>query len=108
MTFDFSEALQRLKQGEHVTRSFWTLEEQWIELLTLPVRSDVRLTVTSPFYMHSIQFNATERTLAPWLPTVMDLMAEDWSVWEPSEVEPSTVEFPTVTDPATATPAPAV
>ena len=58
----------------------------------MPVRDGVQLTVVSPFYMHSIQLNSTERTLAPWLPTVLDIMADDWMVWEAPD--PATLSTP--------------
>ena len=91
MSFTFSEALERLKRKEHLTRACWTLPNQWIELQAMPARGDILITAP-PVFMHT---NIAERrTLAPWYPTWDDLLADDWEVWELKTPPTAPISYP--------------
>ena len=93
MSFAFSEALERLKRKEHLTRASWKLPSQWVELQAMPARGDIRI-ATPPVFMHSVI--GEQRNLMPWSPTWDDLLADDWEVWELKTQDTPPITYPTL------------
>lgn len=71
---DFGEALDKLKNGERVTRTGWSGKGQYIALQ----RSDTHSEMTLPY----IDFCTVSGDLVPWLASQTDILACDWEVVE--------------------------
>lgn len=71
-TFDFSEALSRLKEGDQLTRLGWNGPNQFIKLQ----RPDDFSKMNLPY----LYINTVQGKLVPWLASQTDLLAEDWMV----------------------------
>lgn len=90
-SFSFSEALERLKAGQRVSRRGWNGPGQWLHLQ----RPDANSKMTLPYiYIRTVQGD-----LVPWLASQTDMLSEDWSVVEVSEAPTAVpVESPSVPD----------
>lgn len=72
MMFNFSAALDSLKNGEKVSRFGWNGPGQYIEMQVPDVHSKMSL--------HYLFIKTVQGDLVPWLPSQSDLMSEDWYV----------------------------
>lgn len=78
---DFSMALNWLKTGKRVQRAGWNGAGQWVELVKnsgLVFRSEI----TSEFYAvaDGLVLKNSQDIVVQWVPSIGDLMAEDWQV----------------------------
>lgn len=83
---NFSEALNKLKEGLKIARAGWNGKGMWIELqvpdqgskMTLPYLflnyPDTSIGLGNPAYPQGAR--------VPWLASQTDILAEDWSVVE--------------------------
>jgi len=73
---DFSWALQMLKRGKRISRAGWNGKGLWVEMaeIYMPV---IGLDL-EPFFV----IKNVSGTLNTWVPSVSDLLAEDWEVVE--------------------------
>lgn len=71
-TYDFSYALQMLKDGFMITRQGWNGKNQFIKLQ----RVDKESKMTKDY----IYFSDNKDILIPWVASQSDLLAEDWEV----------------------------
>lgn len=70
--FNFSEALNRLKNGYNVSRQGWNGKDMWISLQVPDANSKMSL----PYlYMYT-----ADKKLVPWLASQTDILADDWNV----------------------------
>lgn len=70
--FNFSEALNRLKNGYKVARQGWNGKNMWISLQVPDAHSKMSL----PYlYMYT-----ADKQLVPWLASQTDILADDWNV----------------------------
>ncbi len=67
---DFSQALQKLKAGQRITRAGWNGPGQYLELQVPDANSKMTL---SYIYTHTVQGD-----LVPWLASQTDILSEDW------------------------------
>lgn len=70
--FNFSEALQQLKNGNKVARQGWNGKNMWINLQV----PDEGSKMTLPY----IYILTADGELVPWLASQTDILADDWSV----------------------------
>lgn len=92
---DFSAALLALKHGEKITRQGWNAGGQWVELVDRAIATRVPSRRVSMSMAHSEEELATivlrrfpilknaQGGWVPWLPSVGDLLAEDWVTLRP-------------------------
>ena len=75
-TFDFSEALLRLKEGAKIARTGWNGKGLWLEIQ----RPDAHSKMTLPYVFMSYPDDAktTPGARVPWLASQTDLLADDW------------------------------
>ncbi len=71
---NFGEALEKLKEGEMLTRVGWNGAGQWIALQTPDENSKMK----KPY----LYISPVDGELVPWLASQTDLLAEDWEVVE--------------------------
>jgi hypothetical protein len=83
----FSVALKALKDGFKVSREGWNGKGMFIFLSPGSVFKVDRQPMLSVFpegttinYAPHIDIKAADDTVAPWLPSQADLLAEDWSI----------------------------
>ena len=69
-TLNFSEALEKLKQGYLIYREGWNGKNQWLDLQT----PDENSKMTLPY----IFIHVAQEDLVPWLASQTDILAEDW------------------------------
>ena len=76
-TFDFGEALKRLKSGERVARIGWNGKGMWLILIPIGALST---SSTYPFEMQAcIGMKTVDNKMQPgWLASQVDMLAEDW------------------------------
>ena len=77
---DFSEALKALKMGNKVRRTGWNGKDMWVAISEILKNGDVVAVddirkVVEPFFFMGCATN-TRRHI--WIPSVSDLMANDW------------------------------
>lgn len=80
---DFSDALMWLKEGKRVCRSGWNGRGQWAELVKnsgLVFRSELTEEVYS--VADGLILKNTQGIVVQWVPSIGDLMATDWQVYE--------------------------
>jgi len=84
--FDFSEALKRLKQGQKLCRSGWNAKRQYV--YHVPANSYPAITeVAKEEFGDMVPYNAylaiktVQDTVAPWLASQTDVLAEDWEIY---------------------------
>lgn len=85
---DFSRALRHLKDGTRIRRKRWLHPGMWLILVpgsTITVDADRPLGRAVPslvgrevLYMPHIDLRNEYGELAPWNPTHIDLLADDW------------------------------
>lgn len=68
--FDFSVALQRLKEGKRISRAGWNGDGQYLQLQ----RPDENSKMTLPY----IYITTVSKELVPWIASQSDLLCEDW------------------------------
>lgn len=78
-TFDFGEALKRLKKGKKVARVGWNGKGMWLEL-QMP---DEHSKMTEPYIYIEYPPNPEHHfypngSRCPWLASQTDLLREDW------------------------------
>lgn len=66
----FSDALEHLKFGNRVARAGWAKKGVWVEIQMPDENSKM---TRSYIYM-----NLVGGDLVPWIPSQLDVMAEDW------------------------------
>jgi hypothetical protein len=89
---DFSKALYRLKEGKALARKNWNARGQFVYLVPAaeyPAQTgvakdhfgqDAKVPYTAYFAIKTVQ-----GTVAPWLASQTDLMAEDWQEVDPTD-----------------------
>lgn len=70
----FGEALDALKQGQKVARENWNAGGQWVHMQVPDEHSKMR----RPY----LYLSPVGGDLVPWVPTISDVLSEDWSVVE--------------------------
>lgn len=70
---NFSEALERLKNGDRVSRYGWNGPGQYIEMQV----PDTYSKMTRPY----LYIKTVDGDLVPWAASQTDLMADDWYVF---------------------------
>lgn len=75
---NFSEALEALKNGDHVARTGWNGKGLWLELQ----RPDEHSKMTLPyiFINYPVDAKNTPGARCPWVASQTDIMADDWEV----------------------------
>lgn len=68
--FSFSEALEKLKDGDKVARKGWNGKDQWLHVQVPDKNSKMR----RPY----IYIKPVDDDLVPWVASQSDLLAEDW------------------------------
>ena len=84
---DFSDALMWLKEGKRVCRSGWNGRGQWAELVKnsgLVFRSELTEEVYS--VADGLILKNAQGIVVQWVPSIGDLMATDWQVYEGQSV----------------------
>jgi hypothetical protein len=78
---NFSEALEKLKQGEKVARKGWNGKNQYIELATCISYKNLDGKVINPNHNtnNAIAFVGTSGVQLGWLASQADMLAEDWT-----------------------------
>jgi len=71
VTFDFGEALKRLKAGAHVTRLRWNGQGQYVGLQS----PDERSANTLPY----LWIRTVQGFRVPWVASQADLLETDWA-----------------------------
>lgn len=87
---DFSDALMWLKEGKRVQRAGWNGSNQWVELVKnsgLIFRSEHDNTAFS--VADGLVLKNAQGIVVQWVPSIGDLMAEDWKVVGKNVDEPS-------------------
>lgn len=87
---DFSDALMWLKEGKRVQRAGWNGSNQWVELVRnsgLVFRSEHDNTAFS--VADGLVLKNAQGIVVQWVPSIGDLMAEDWKVVGKNVDEPS-------------------
>lgn len=87
---DFSDALMWLKEGKRVSRSGWNGSNQWVELVRnsgLVFRSEHDSTAFS--VADGLVLKNAQGIVVQWVPSIGDLMADDWQVVGKNVDEPS-------------------
>jgi len=86
---NFSEALERIKQGELLKRSGWNGQDQYVFLVNgsqfkvnRPPLSDILAEGTEVQYRPHIDMKYQDGSFGVWLASMGDLLAEDWEVLE--------------------------
>ena len=85
-TFDFGEAIKRVKKGDRVARKGWNGKSQYIELATC-------ISYKNPFGEiinadhdaignQAFAFVGTSGVQIGWLASQADMLAEDWKIFE--------------------------
>jgi len=82
----FGLAIEALKKGKTVTRKGWNGKGMWIELQT----PDAHSKMTKPYIFlvapkgsnNYYCDDANEFNRVPWLPSITDILAEDWCIIE--------------------------
>ena len=69
---NFSEALALLKEGFKMERSRF-IEFDWIEICFIPSETSK---ITEPY----IYMKTMKNQLVPWVPSQLDIMADDWQI----------------------------
>lgn len=69
---NFSEALEKAKNGRFLDRQSWNGKDQCI-FIKEPISTDVGAPSVRYFVLKN-----TEYDLVPWVPSTGDLFAEDW------------------------------
>lgn len=69
---DFRQALEAAKAGKMIQRSGWKGKNMTVQLQRLDEQSKMTLP-----YLYLL---TADRQLVPWLPSQIDILAEDWSV----------------------------
>ncbi|WP_109217575.1 DUF2829 domain-containing protein [Klebsiella pneumoniae] len=87
---DFSDALMWLKEGKRVQRAGWNGSNQWVELVRnsgLVFRSEHDSTAFS--VADGLVLKNAQGIVVQWVPSIGDLMADDWKVVGKNVDEPS-------------------
>lgn len=77
-TFDFSEALRRLKAGSKICRNGWNGKGLWLELQCPDANS--KMTLPYVFINYPSDAFNTPGARVPWLASQTDLLADDWMI----------------------------
>jgi hypothetical protein len=72
IAMDFGQALNRLQNGEKVTRAGWNGPNQYLSLQ----RPDENSKMTLPY----IYITTVQHDLVPWFASQTDMLAQDWWV----------------------------
>jgi hypothetical protein len=87
-TFDFSEALKRLRAGARLTRIGWNgrgmfiyfVHEGTVAVNNHPVLQGPYLPGTRLTRCAHVDMVAADNTVVPWLASQTDILADDWCV----------------------------
>ncbi|HRY53020.1 MAG TPA: DUF2829 domain-containing protein [Spirochaetia bacterium] len=81
--FGFSEALCRIKQGEHVRRAGWNGRNMYVALQSPDEGSKNTLPYLYLVYEQDpMRVSFPQGARVPWLASQTDLLAEDWELAE--------------------------
>lgn len=82
MTFDFGEAIKRLKQGKRVKRINWNGKNQYIELATCVSYKNPNGEIVNVDHISmgnkAIAFVGVQGVQLGWLASQSDMLSEDW------------------------------
>lgn len=85
-TFDFGEAIRRLKAGQKVARNGWNGKKQYIQLATgisyVSVDGELVNCEHDAIGNKAIAFVGTSGVQMGWLASQADMLAEDWVMVE--------------------------
>ena len=89
-TFDFGEALRRLKLGERVSRSGWNGKGMWLAYQKaypdgIPINQNTATATGIPLgtvckFLPYLMMKTADDGFVPWLASQTDVLAEDWAV----------------------------
>lgn len=81
-TFDFGEAIKRLKQGKRVKRINWNGKNQYIELATCVSYKNPNGEIVNVDHIsmgnNAIAFVGVQGVQLGWLASQSDMLSEDW------------------------------
>lgn len=82
---NFSQALDLLKEGKKLKRSGWNASDQYIYHVpaqSYPAQTDVAREQFGDEvpYTAYLAIKTVQNTVAPWLASQTDLLAEDWEI----------------------------
>jgi hypothetical protein len=83
---DIGNAVERMRQGQHVARAGWNGKNMWLALVdSHHYQVDVTITVTpatqEPLKLAPwIGMRTADNKFVPWLCSQTDLLADDWVV----------------------------
>lgn len=87
---DFSDALSNLKEGSRVARLGWNSPGQWVALQKgypdgIPVNTNTAEATgieegTVCIFRPYLMLHTEDGSFVPWVPTVSDILADDWAV----------------------------
>lgn len=87
--FDFSLALAELKKGKKLTRLGWNgkgMFVYYVPAASYPAMTDVAKSIQDGEgkvkYNPYLALKTVQGTISCWIPSVMDLFAEDWMIME--------------------------
>jgi hypothetical protein len=78
-TFDFGEAIKRLKAGSRVARAGWNGKGMWIVLIKPGNAMHTSAAEKYPMQECIGMKNAQEEMQPGWLASQLDMLAEDWT-----------------------------
>jgi Protein of unknown function (DUF2829) len=97
---DFATALDNLKAGDKVTRERWNGPGQWVVLQHgypegVPINRNTAEATGIPegdiiVFRPYLMLRAADKSFVPWVPTVSDVLADDWYVTEGGDYERGT------------------
>ena len=87
---NFSDALNRMKAGEKITRTGWRLADQWVVYQAgypegIAINANTARAIGLPEgtvcrFQSYILSHTADGSFAPWMPTGTDVLADDWKV----------------------------
>jgi len=82
----FSEALEKLKEGEKLQREGWNGKEQYIEIVTdvncITLRGEPITSDHDTMGKNAIAFIGTSGVQIGWLASQSDMLSNDWKIVE--------------------------
>ena len=80
--FDFSDALTLLKGGSRMMRRGWNGKGQFVCKATIGNLSYEQADTGDMTFVDTLVLRNSKNMLSTWVPSIGDLMAEDWALYE--------------------------
>lgn len=80
--FDFSDALTLLKGGSRIMRRGWNGKGQFVCRATIGNLSYEQADTGDMTFVDTLVLRNSKNMIATWVPSIGDLMAEDWALYE--------------------------